>query len=176
MSRTNGVGDVKLLRRTFAAFPTGVTVVTVGGDSPHAMTANSFTSLSLDPPLALICVGHQAVMHGRLAAGHFGVSVLGVGQEALARRFADLSRPLGAAQFDGVDCDPGPATGVPLISGALARFECRLWRTYEGGDHSIFIGEVLSMDRPSRPEEDEALLFYEGRFRRLEPERSEVTA
>lgn len=171
----SGIADATLLRRTFGTFPTGVTVVTVGGADPHAMTANSFTSVSLDPPLALICVGHQAVMHHRLAAGHFGVSVLASHQEAVARRFADFSRPLGAAQFEGVDCDRGPVTGVPLISGALARFECRLWRTYEGGDHSIFIGEVLAMDRPGA-DGAEALLFYQGRFRRLEPEWREATA
>ncbi|GAA2597037.1 flavin reductase family protein [Actinomadura fulvescens] len=167
------VADPKLLRRTFGLFPTGVTVITVGGAVPHAMTANSFTSVSLDPPLVLVCVGHEAVMHGRLDAGFFGVSVLGSGQERIARHFADKSRPLGAAQFDGVDCEPGPAVGVPLISGALARFECELWNAYGGGDHSIFLGRVLSMDRPST-EHDEALLFYQGRFRRLEPERNEV--
>jgi flavin reductase (DIM6/NTAB) family NADH-FMN oxidoreductase RutF len=171
----NQVTDRKLLRRTFGTFATGVAVVTVGGATPHAMTANSFTSVSLDPPLGLICVGQQAVMHGRLADEHFGVSVLGAHQEALARWFANLSRPLGTAQFEGIDCDPGPVTGVPLIGGALAWFECRLWRTYDGGDHSIFIGEVLSMDHPE-PEQDEALLFYQGRFRRLEPECSGVTA
>ncbi|GLW05811.1 oxidoreductase [Microtetraspora sp. NBRC 13810] len=170
-----GVTDAKLLRRTFGVFPTGVTVVTVGGATPHAMTANSFTSVSLDPPLALICVGRTAVMHGMLDAGIFGVSVLAADQEAVAKRFADLSRPLGAAQFEGVDCEAGPVTGTPLISGALATFECRLWRSCDGGDHSIFIGEVLSMDHPAG-ERAEALLFYQGRFRRLEPERTGVTA
>jgi flavin reductase len=171
----SGVADAKLLRKTFGLFPTGVTVVTVGGANPHAMTANSFTSVSLDPPLALICVGHQAVMHSRLTNGHFGVSVLAAHQEAVARRFADVSRPLGAAQFNGIECDLGRATGTPLITGALARFECRLWRTYDGGDHSIIIGEVLSMDR-SGEDGDEALLFYQGRFRRVEPIRSGITA
>lgn len=166
--------DAKALRSTFGSFATGVTVVTVGGATPHAMTANSFTSVSLDPPLVLVCVGHKAVMHQALDAGLFGVSVLSGRQEPIARHFADVSRPLGAAQFEDVDCDTGPVTGVPLIGGALARFECETWNTYDGGDHSIFLGRVLSMDRPG-VDHDEALLFYQGRFRRLEPRRNEVT-
>jgi flavin reductase len=160
------------LRRTMGAFATGVTVVTTGGASPHGMTANSFTSVSLDPPLVLVCVGRTAIMHRRLDAGFFGVSVLSSGQQALGRYFADLSRPMGQKQFDGIDWEPGPATGTPLIGGALARFECELWASYDGGDHTIFTGRLLSMDR--RDTTDEALLFYHGRFRRLEPDRSEA--
>jgi flavin reductase (DIM6/NTAB) family NADH-FMN oxidoreductase RutF len=167
------VTDAKLLRRAFSRFATGVTVVTVGGVRPHGMTANSFASVSLDPPLVLVCVGRDAVMHRRMALGHFGVSVLSSDQEALARHFADLARPLGQAQFDGIDCRPGEVTGVPLIGGALAGFECELWRTYDGGDHSIFIGRLLSLQRPDLGHDD-ALLFYQGRFRRLHPESSEV--
>ncbi|MEU6039503.1 flavin reductase family protein [Actinomadura sp. NPDC047616] len=161
--------DPRLLRRTLGEFATGVTVVTVGGGTPHAMTANSFTSVSLDPPLVLVCIGHQAVMHRRLSTGYFGVSVLAAHQEEIARYFADLSRPLGAAQFEGVDCDIGPQAGVPLIGGALARFECQVWNVHDAGDHTIFLGRVLSMDRPGagRPE---ALLFYQGRFHRLGPD------
>lgn len=171
--------DAKLLRRTFGAFATGVTVVTTGGAAPHGMTANSFTSVSLDPPLVLVCVGREAIMHRRLSIGFFGVSVLTSHQEKVARHFSDVRRPLGAAQFDGIDWDPGPVTGIPLIDGAMARFECELWNTYEGGDHSIFLGRLLSLDRPGLDqglEQDGALLFYQGRFRRLEPKRSQVTA
>ncbi|MGH3243509.1 MAG: flavin reductase family protein [Spirillospora sp.] len=165
--------DTQTLRRTFGSFATGVTVVTVGGATPHAMTANSFASVSLDPPLVLVCVGHKAVMHQALDTGLFGVSVLTADQEGIARHFADVSRPLGAAQFEDVDCDTGPLTGVPLVAGALARFECEMWNTYDGGDHSIFLGRVLSMDRPG-VDRDEALLFYQGRFRRLQPGRNQV--
>lgn len=167
------VTDAKLLRRTLGRFATGVTVVTVGGVRPHGMTANSFTSVSLDPPLVLVCVDRDAVMHSRMALGYFGVSVLSSGQEPLARHFADLARPLGRAQFDGIGCRPGEVTGVPLIDGALAGFECELWRAYDGGDHSIFVGRLLSLRRPD-PGHDDALLFYEGRFRRLAPEFGEV--
>jgi flavin reductase (DIM6/NTAB) family NADH-FMN oxidoreductase RutF len=127
--------------------------------------------VSLDPPLVLICVGHGAIMHARLGIGFFGVSVLASDQEAVARHFADLARPVGAAQFDGIDCLPGQLTGVPLIAGALARFECELWDSYEAGDHTIFIGRLLSVDRPDEGQ-DGALLFYRGKFGRHQPESS----
>ncbi|WP_018657667.1 flavin reductase family protein [Actinomadura flavalba] len=165
------VEDQRELRRTFGAFATGVTVVTVGGRSPHAMTANAFTSVSLDPPLVLICVRRDAVMHDRLD-GPFGVSVLGAGQEEVARRFADRWRPLGAAQFDGVDHTPGELTGAPLIDGALAHFECELWKTCDGGDHTIFVARLLGMAPLA---DGDPLLFYRGRFRRLGATK-EVTA
>ena len=169
------VTDTKLLRRIFGAFATGVTVVTTGGQSPHGMTANAFSSVSLDPPLVLVCVDRGAIMHSRLGIGFFGVSVLASDQEAVARHFADLSRPMGAVQFDGIDCTTGRLTGVPLINNAMARFECELWNSYEGGDHTIFIGRLLLVDRPDDGR-DEALLFYKGRFHRLESGPSEVRA
>ncbi|MBA9005605.1 MULTISPECIES: flavin reductase family protein [Thermomonospora] len=166
--------DPRRLRRVLGTFATGVTVVTTGGATPHGMTANSFTSVSLDPPLVLICVGRTAILHRRLAVGFFGVSVLASHQQAVARHFADFSRPMGAAQFDGIDCEPGRVTGIPLISGALAHFECELWKSYDGGDHTIFLGRLLSIDRPESG--DAALLFYQGRFHQLQPGWSEVTA
>ncbi|WP_433496307.1 flavin reductase family protein [Sphaerimonospora sp. CA-214678] len=166
--------DPKSLRRALGTFATGVTVVTTGGAVPHAMTANSFTSVSLDPPLVLVCVDRCAVMHRHLAAsGRFGVSVLADDQEAEARHFADGSRALGAAQFDGVGWRPGRVTGAPLLTGALAWFECELWRSYDGGDHTIFVGRVLSLDR--RRDRD-ALLVFRGGFRQIVPDWSEMTA
>ena len=117
--------DPRQFRDAMGHFATGVTVVTVGGDTPHGMTANSFTSVSLDPPLVLVCVGRDAVMHRALTEnGHFAVSVLGAHQEPVARHFADRRRPLGQAQFDSTDWRPGPNTGAPLIAGA--RFELPL--------------------------------------------------
>lgn len=164
---SRGVTDPALLRGAFGAFATGVTVVTVGGGRPHGMTANSFTSVSLDPPLVLVCVDRRAVMHGNLTvAGWFGISVLAAHQEGVARHFANRSRRLGRSEFDPVDWLPGPLTGVPLIDDAVARFECELWRSYDGGDHTIFLGNVLSLER--RTDED-VLLFVDGRFRRSSP-------
>ncbi|MDL4777347.1 MULTISPECIES: flavin reductase family protein [Thermomonosporaceae] len=168
------IADTRFLRRALGAFATGVTVVTIGGESPHAMTANAFSSVSLDPPLVLICVDHSAIMHRGLdTARCFGVSVLAEHQEGVARHFADRRRPLGTAQFEGVDCVPGRLTGVPMIGGALAGFECEVWRRHDAGDHTIFLGRLLSAERS---EEDEGLLFFDGGFRRLVPEGSEVAS
>ncbi|MFD0900357.1 flavin reductase family protein [Actinomadura sediminis] len=165
--------DPRRLRRAYGTFPTGVTVVTCGGPDPHGMTANSFTSVSLDPPLVLVCVGRDANMHRFLqGCEHFGVSVLSAAQEPVARHFADRRRPLGAAQFDAVDWRPGRLTGVPLISDAMVGFECRLWRRYDGGDHTIFTGRLLSMRE--RLADEDALLFFGGRFRRFGPASAEV--
>lgn len=158
--------DTKTLRRTFATFATGVTVVTVGGANPHGMTANSFTAVSLDPALVLVCVDRDAIMHASLVdTGTFGVSVLASGQEAVARHFANNHRPLGAAQFDFVECEPGEHCGAPLIVGAAAQYECAVWRCYEGGDHTIFVGSLLSMNR--RVDED-VLVFLHGRFHQFD--------
>jgi flavin reductase len=162
----------EILRRVFGAFATGVTVVTTGGGSPHGMTANSFASVSLDPPLVMVCIDRDAVMHQTLAAeGAFGVSILAAHQEDVARHFADRRRPLGMAQFDSVAWDPGGCTGAPMIEGAIAHVECEVWRTCDGGDHTIFIGRVLSL---ARGDDHDALLFVSGRFRT--PQRSEMTA
>jgi len=159
---TSPVGDTTELRRAFGTFATGVTVVTVGGEVPHGMTANSFTTVSLRPPLVLLCVGHDAVMHRRLVGtGSFAVSVLAGHQEKVARHFADRWRPLGLAQFELFDWRPGQFTGAPLIAEAVAHFECALWRTYDGGDHSIFVGSLLGWDRAAGAP---ALLFRNGRF------------
>jgi flavin reductase len=157
-------GEVRRLRRAFGAFATGVTVVTVGGAAPRGMTANSFTSVSLDPPLVLVCVGKEARMHHSLGlAPAFAVSVLGADQEHVARHFADRSRPLGAGQFDAVGWRPGTATGAPVVNGAPAHFECAAWRTYDGGDHTIHVGRVLAWEESP---DQEALLFHHGRFGR----------
>jgi flavin reductase len=167
------VADAKTLRRAFGTFATGVTVVTTGGAHPHGMTANSFTSVSLDPPLVLICVGRDAVLHRTLtAAGSFGISVLAADQEAAARHFANRWRPLGLAQFDAVNWVRGRHTGAPLLEGAVAHFECELWRTYDGGDHTIFIGKLISLDQRT----GDALLFVQGAFSQVPSARQEDAA
>ncbi|MEV4121663.1 flavin reductase family protein [Micromonospora sp. NPDC049645] len=150
------------LREVMARFATGVIVLTVGGSRVHGMTANAFSAVSLDPPRVLCCVAHTAVMHRALTTeGRFGVSILSGGQEETARYFADKSRPLGPAQFDAVDCRPGPATRAPLLDGALAWLECDVVDAYVSGDHSIFVGEVVSS---VRGDADVALLFFDGAF------------
>ena len=153
------------LREAMGQFPTGITVLTAAGDDWHGMTANAFTSVSLDPPLVLCCVSRTARMHAAIAsAGSFAVSMLGADQEGLARYFADKRRPGGAEQFDAVPWVPGPHTGAPLLSGSLAWLECKLTEAHDGGDHSIFLGQVLSASRiPDRG----ALVFYRGAFRQV---------
>lgn len=157
-------------------FATGVTVVTVGGAVPHCMTVNAFTSVSLDPPLVLVCIARDTVMLGRIRnAGRFAVCVLAAGQEDLARHFADRRRPMGAAQLEGVRLRDDGCTGAPLIHGALAWLECRLWRRYDGGDHDIVVGRLLSAWAEGN---SDPLTFFGGWYGRhhpTEPHRQEPT-
>ncbi|CCH32114.1 flavin reductase family protein [Actinosynnema sp. NPDC047251] len=153
------------LRHTMARLVTGVVVITVGGRHAHGMTANAFTSLSLDPPLVLCCVAHSARTHAALTAERrFAVSVLTADQEPVARYFADKSRPSGEAQFRGVDWEAGAHTGAPVVANAAAWLECALVDAHDAGDHTIFIGEVLATGHGP---DDSALLFHHGRFRHL---------
>jgi flavin reductase (DIM6/NTAB) family NADH-FMN oxidoreductase RutF len=156
------------MRQIFGRFATGITIVTTGRDTPRGMTANSFTSVSLDPPLVLVCIQLDATMHETIIEQQsFAVSVLAAHQERVARLFADRTRPRGEGEFAAVDTAAGPRTGAPVVVGALAWLECTLAAVYEGGDHSIFLGEVQSLGRGKT---EDALLFYEGGFHRLETE------
>lgn len=158
--------DSKDLRNVMGRFATGITVVTAGQAEPRGMTANSFTSVSLEPPLVLVCVRRDAAMHQTiLERGRFAVSVLAAHQERIARMFANPARPRGELEFAGVDITRGPYSGAPVLSGALAWLECKLTAVYEGGDHSIFLGEVRTLSRGTT---EDALLFYGGSFHRLE--------
>lgn len=166
------------LRRVLGAFATGVTVVTAGRELRHGMTANSFAAVSLDPPLILVCVDRDALMHRVLARHHaFAVSILAADQTDVARYFADQRRPIGPMEFDTVAWSPGVCSGAPLIDGALAHLECELADRHDAGDHSIFVGRLLSVWRRGG---DDALLFLNGRFQRPEdasaPARSQHTA
>lgn len=153
------------MRAVMGAFATGVTVVTSGRDLPHGMTANAFTSVSLDPAMVLVCVKRTAIMHATiLAHGTFAVSILAADQEGLARYFASSSRPRDEREFRTVECRPGAHTGSPIIDGNLGWVECKLAAVYDGGDHSIFLGSVLAIGRGQRTD---PLLFHTGRFLEL---------
>jgi len=155
-------GDPRALRDVLGRFATGITVVTSSGQLWHGLTANSFSSVSLDPPLVLFSVIRGSQMHDTvLANGVFAVSILGAGQEHVARHFANSSRPDGVEQFDSVDWVPGPRTGAPLLVGALAWLECELDKVYDGGDHAIFLGRVLGLGRSTARE---ALLYFAGAY------------
>ncbi|GLU48730.1 flavin reductase family protein [Nocardiopsis ansamitocini] len=164
---TPDAADHASLREVMGRFATGITVLTVGGERCHGMTANAFTSVSLDPPLVLCCIAHTARMHEAITVERsFAVSVLGVGQEDTAGYFADKRRPAGPAQFDAVDWVPGPRTGAPLLPGSLAWLECEVVDVHQGGDHSMFLGAVLSSTRAA---EGQPLLFFGGAFHRCAP-------
>lgn len=151
----------KVLRDVMGNFATGITVLTAAGDHCHGMTANAFSSVSLEPPMVLCCIARTAQMHEAiLRTRHFGVSVLSAEQEHLARYFASKDRPRGKAQFDQVEWFPARRSGAPLLAGSLAWLECELAEVYHGGDHSIFLGTVLDAARRS----GDALLFFGGGF------------
>ena len=134
-------------------YATGVSVVATSYDGVrYGMTVNSLTSVSLEPTLMLFCCELDASLHQPvLATGVWAVSVLPATQADVASWFATRGRP-GVDQFTGQTAQPGPVTGAPILEGALAWFECRTWATYDGGDHTIVVGEVLDMgcgeDRP----------------------------
>ncbi|HEY2577499.1 MAG TPA: flavin reductase family protein [Streptosporangiaceae bacterium] len=156
--------DTAGLRSVLGRFATGVTVVTTSHGAPCGMTANAFTSVSLDPPLVLVCISRNAnIYKAVLDAGCFAVSMLSADQEHVARYFADHSRPRGAAEFDAVEWSPGPGTGAPVLHGCLAWLDCSLVNSYDGGDHEIFLGSVL--DSGSGMDGD-ALVFFRGGFHR----------
>jgi len=151
-------------RATVGLFATGITVVTANAVGiEHGMTLNAFASVSLDPLLVLVCVERDAVMHKVLEeAGSCALSVLAGDQEPIARYFAHSGRPAGAAQFADLSYRIGGATGAPLLDGALGWIECELERTYDGGDHSIFLGRVVAV---ARGQVRQPLLYFGGAYR-----------
>ncbi|WNV84568.1 flavin reductase family protein [Umezawaea sp. Da 62-37] len=154
--------DPRKLRGVLGKFATGVAIVTAGPDVPRGMTVNAFTSVSLQPPLVLVCVQRSSSMHQAiLANGAFAVSLLSAEQEWIARHFANRARPRGESEFAAVDWVTGRHTGVRLIADALAWMECGLAAVYDGGDHSIFLGSVLSIDLGAV---SDPLLFFSGDF------------
>ena len=147
-------------------FATGVGVLTTRTrDIDHAMTANALTSVSLEPLLLLVCVEREARFHDAVAdAGIWGLSVLSAGDRPAADWLATRGRPL-HAQLDRIAHHHGPQTGVALLDGALSTFECRTTATYPAGDHSIVLGEVLSVATAAHP--GDALVYYRGRYATL---------
>lgn len=151
--------DAETLRKVMGLFPTGVTVVAARGtgDAPVGLTVNSLTSVSLDPPLVLVCIDRKASCHDRLIeAGSFAVSILGVDQVQVARRFAENPSDV---RFDGVAWTRG-ATGDPVLEGCGAWLSCTLEAVHPGGDHSILVGRAVA----SGVGKGEALTYYRGEF------------
>jgi flavin reductase (DIM6/NTAB) family NADH-FMN oxidoreductase RutF len=137
-------------------------VTATGRHGPHGVTVNAFTSLSLDPPMILVCLDATGRSAEILAdAGHFAVNILATGQSRVATWFASKQRPAGAAGFLEVPHRRG-VTGAPLLTGAAAHLDCVLNRWVPAGDHVIFIGTVVDLSVP-RPDAA-ALAFYQGRM------------
>jgi flavin reductase (DIM6/NTAB) family NADH-FMN oxidoreductase RutF len=130
-------------RRAMASFGTGVTVITVDNNGEvHGMTANAFTSVSLDPQLVLVCVDHNAQTHAHLNnRKRFGINVLSEAQANISEHYADPERNAEGAERAGARFDR-TLQGTPVLHGALAYLECRLQDARDAGDHTIFIAEV----------------------------------
>jgi flavin reductase (DIM6/NTAB) family NADH-FMN oxidoreductase RutF len=153
--------DSAAFRQACGKFATGITIVTViGADGlPHGMTVNSFTSVSLEPPLVLVCIDRKATILPKLEASRaIGINILAEDQRDLSAQFARR----GTDRFETVPWTAGEL-GVPLIDGALAHYECSVTSVTEGGDHLIFIAEVRHLQCfAGRP-----LLYYESRYETL---------
>ncbi len=154
--------DSAAYKNLFANWPGGVAVITCRGadGSPQGFTASSFISLSLEPPLVLFALKRTArsMPHFDAAEG-FGVNTLKAGQEELSNHFATPQED----KFQGIEYTEGAHTGAPLLKDAWGRLECRTVHKYDGGDHVIFVGEVLSLES----EEAEPLVYHRRRYRKL---------
>lgn len=150
------------MRRALGRFASGVTVVTTadstGSGAVHGMTANAFTSVSLEPPLVLVSIANRARTRELITrSGRYGVSVLASHQEPLSLHFAGLPQEPDPVRFVWHD-------GVPLLDGALVRLACTVDAVHPAGDHTLFVGRVDELDyRYGQP-----LVFYTGSFRWLE--------
>jgi flavin reductase (DIM6/NTAB) family NADH-FMN oxidoreductase RutF len=133
-----------VLRHAMSQFASGVTVVTAMVDGvAHAMTAAAFSSVSLEPPLCLVCVGKSSRFHAAITTtGGWAASVLAADQEPLARHFAHKGRDL-LTQFAGVPHRPAPVSGAPLIIGAITWLELVTYAQHDAGDHTIVVGELI---------------------------------
>ncbi|MCC2333051.1 flavin reductase family protein [Cellulomonas wangsupingiae] len=158
--------DVRRFRTIAGRFGTGVGVATTCVDGvPVGMTVNSFTTVSLEPRLVLVCLAEGSrLLRAVRRSGYFAVTVLADDQRALAVRFAARERPSGCEAFRGVDSVTEPITGCPVLSGGVAFFACAVHRLWPAGDHSVLVGEVTSAGEllAAAP-----LLFVDGHYRVL---------
>ncbi len=157
----------QLFRRILGHFATGITVVTVEREPGHVhgMTANSFTSISLQPPLVSICVDEESRLLSFLKTQRrFGVSILKDSQQALSEHFATGEQGPEAGARLGIRYR-WTASGIPVLEDALAQLTCNVVSQYVAGDHTIFLGEVESAEVA----DGQPLLYYRGQYRTLQP-------
>src|SRR6478609_3337841 len=158
---TIGTVDAADFRHVIGHFTSGVAVITTHHDGhAHGMTASAVCSLSLEPPMLLVCASLRAPTQAAiLAAGAFAVNILGEGQDRIATRFAGPHPD----KFEGIDVQTG-RLGLPLLAGALGRIECEVAGSVVGGTHRVFLGAV----RAAEVEAGTPLAYFRGRFGRLE--------
>lgn len=153
--------DSALQRKIMGRFATGVTVVTTSKDGRHGgLTANAVCSLSLDPPLVLVAVDKRAGSHAELLEHKcFAVNILASDQEEISQRFAKS----GPKDFSGLEWKTA-VTGAPILAGTLGFVDCRVSDVLRGGDHDIFVGEIVAgeVSEGGRP-----LMYYSGKYRQL---------
>jgi flavin reductase (DIM6/NTAB) family NADH-FMN oxidoreductase RutF len=155
----------ELFRRVMGSYPTGVTVLTAERENHqvHGMTANTLTSVSLDPLLILVCIDHDARLLTYLKMqGRFGVNILKDTQQLISEYFAKPQQDPEEEERLGVRFQ-WTMTGIPILEDALAHFGCNVVAQYMAGDHTIFVGEVESLEL----KEGEPLLHYRGKYRGL---------
>ena len=160
--------DPALFRHVLGRYATGVGVVTtvyLGMD--HAMTANAITSVSLSPPLVLVCVETDSRFHEAIVeTGFWAVSIMAESGRGRARWLSEKGRPL-EGQLLTVPYRPGPVTGAPVLTEAIGSFECLTTAVHEAGDHHVIIGEVVALDLADEPVAP--LLYWSGHYRTLGP-------
>lgn len=164
--------DLIAFRSALGHFPSGVCVITTldHDERPWGFTASAFCSLSLDPPLILVCLDQKADSHAAFSsAGLFAVSVLGAHQQSLAARFATK----GMEKFVGITTEAGTETTLPLIPEATVHLECRMHQRMGVGDHTILIGEVL---RAAVNESVEPLVYHARQYGVMRPHAAEQPA
>jgi len=157
-----GTIENREFRRACARFATGITIATVtaADGAPHGFTANSFTSVSVEPPIVLICIDHKAnVITHFNAANAFAINVLEASQDQLSNRFAER----GQDRFEGVEWSAG-GNGAPILRGAIAHFECTIESRIPAGDHTILLGRVTAA---GYTENGEPLVYFASRYQRL---------
>jgi flavin reductase (DIM6/NTAB) family NADH-FMN oxidoreductase RutF len=153
-------------RMVMGRFATGVTVVTSrAGEEIHGMTVNAFLSVSLAPPTVLVSLSKGARTERLVREGRvFAVNILGADQSPLSDRFAGRHKDKEGNRFDGFEWSP-EATGAPIFKGVLAWLDCKLVTAFDGGDHTLFLGEAVAArsDDQASP-----LLFFQSRYRSLQ--------
>lgn len=164
--------DAHTFRETMRLWATGVTVISAKhGDTMRGITVSSFTSVTLEPPLMLVCIQkHVETVPVILESGAFSVSMLGEGQEAISNTFAGFGEPLaeGENYFDRLNVIYAE-TGSPILADAMGWLDCKLHQTYDGNTHHIFIGQVVAASGHNPEGVQAPLLYHNRQYRKFAP-------